>query len=140
MKRRRILLFLLCSVAAITLSIFFWPRESEPEYNGVRLSIWLHRYKSGDTLESFSAIRHIGTNATPFLIRWIQYQRPGWKNALRQNAWKLHPSNRVPLFKRFLTRLMRDDAEIRADGAVYGFEILGSKADPVRPELRRLAA
>src|SRR5580765_1901178 len=101
MKRRRILLLLLGSVAAITLAFLIWPREREPEYDGVPLSGWLNAKENFsasihgipdkalpypnypvDGSKSESAIRHIGTNALPFLVRWIQYKMPLWRRCL----------------------------------------------------------
>jgi hypothetical protein len=84
MKRRRLLRILLASVASIMLAYLVWPREREPEYNGAALSTWLARCGStnqSESLAAVAAIRHIGTNALPFLIRWIQYE-PGWKDSL----------------------------------------------------------
>jgi hypothetical protein len=118
--------------------LLLWPREREPEYNGVTLSAWLQHYKArNDTLETFAAIRHIGTNGFPFLLRWIQYERPGWRKFLYSAVSKLP---RPLSGSRMVKWLLRDKAEERANSAVDGFEILGLGADPVRSELQRLAA
>jgi hypothetical protein len=135
MKRRRILLFVLCSVAAITLAIFIWPREREPEYNGAPLSKWLERYNVGQNVEAAKAIQHIGTNALPFLLRWIQYEPPGWRYALDHLHTRLPSSVQKT---RAVHWLFDDKAEERADRAVSGFEVLGPEAAPAWPDLVHL--
>src|SRR6267142_701380 len=137
MKRRRILLFLLCSVAAITLAIYIRPREREPEYNRIPLSEWIaHYHTDGYDSESFKAIQHIGTNALPYLLRWIQYEKPRWKTSLNVLGEKLPSSiQELPL----LGFLVNDKAERRAELTVAAFSVLGSKAKPATDELLRLA-
>jgi hypothetical protein len=155
MKRRRILLILLGSVAAITFAIFFWPREREPEYDGVSLSLWLkasRNYRKQmlgiphrasplpqypvDGSKADSAIRHIGTNALPFLVRWIQYEPPAWRRSVDRIAFKLPPT---VLNNRPARWLLADNKSDLADRAVTGFAFLGTNATAVLPELQRLA-
>jgi hypothetical protein len=137
MKRRRLLRILLASVASITLAFFIWPREREPEYNGAALSTWLARCGStnqSESLAAVAAIRHIGTNALPFLIRWIQYE-PGWKDSLGRKilGWPVLGS------RRDVQKLIWNMTQYRAITAVNGFRILGSEANPALTELQRLA-
>ena len=56
-------------------------RQREPVYQGQRLSVWLTRYGDGDYTavtqqiakkEVDVAVRHMGTNAVPFLVRRIR--------------------------------------------------------------------
>ena len=137
MKRRRTFFILLGSVASITFAMLLWPREREPEYNGVPLSEWItHFYTDGYTSEAAEAIQHIGTNALPYLVRWIQYEKSRWKTSLNLLGAKL-PS---PIQKFPLSRwLVYDKAERRAELAVEAFVLLGSKAMPAKDELLRLA-
>src|SRR3954469_4010547 len=99
MKTRRIVLVLLAA-GVIGLCAFLWP-EPEPRYQGRKLSQWLllrdsappftrpnglnarlASFKSfpavsyGSSAETEDAIRHIGTNALPYLVKWIQYETP----------------------------------------------------------------
>ena len=135
MKRRRLLLILLGSVASITLAILLWPREREPEYKGLPLSTWLMRYRD-DAPQAIEAIRHIGTNALPYLVRWIQYERPAWRNSLFHLHSKLPSSmQKLGIFH----WMINDQAEFRADLAVEAFSTLGPKANPATDELLRLA-
>lgn len=124
MKRRRILLILIGSVAAVTLAIFIWPRDREPEYDGVSLSQWLQRYKDNKP-QATEAIQHIGTNAFPFLLHWIQYEKPSWRNFLN------HLHSRLPSSvqnSRALHWLLYNKAERCADLSVEAFWIL--RSDP----------
>ncbi len=74
--------------AAILLAKFSGPRE--PTYKGRPLKAWV----KGASFDYRSALRGdyrpparkeaicaMGTNATPFLLKWIQYDTPRWKVA-----------------------------------------------------------
>jgi hypothetical protein len=117
MKRRRLLLILNACVASITIALLVWPREREPEYNSVELSKWLERYNDKKP-HAAEAIRHIGTNALPFLLHWIQYETPGWRNALDHLHTKLPSSVQKA---RPVQWLFKDKAEYRAELSVEGF-------------------
>jgi hypothetical protein len=136
MKRRRILLILLGSVASITLAILLWPREREPEYNGLTISKWLDRWADGRSEGFVFAVSEMGTNATPFLLRAVGYKQPRWK-AWLAGSIRYWPDPLVG--SRCVDWLLKDKAENRAYAAMYGFAALGRKAEPVLPELRRLA-
>ena len=52
-------------------------REGEPEYGGKRLSEWVQvlgarAVNGGDTHLADEAIRHIGTNALPYLLKMVE--------------------------------------------------------------------
>src|SRR6266481_1208433 len=129
MERRRLLLILLGCVASIVLASLVWPREREPEYGGVPLSKWLKGYEfhsmppemPAPPPKTVSAIRHIGTNALPFLVRWIQYDEPRWRYSVNRVASKLPPAL---LYGRAGRWLLADRAQDRAKRAVVGFAFL----------------
>src|SRR5262245_28043596 len=135
MKRRRILLLLVGSVVAITLAFLIWPREREPEYNGVPLSTWLERGNSSNSKEWARAIKHMGTNALPFLIRAAKYEHPCWRN------WLFRTTSKWPagaLTSRVGQWLLGDKPISRRGSSVIAFGILGADADPALDELRRI--
>src|SRR4051812_22032551 len=77
-RRRKILFFAACGLTAIVAVCFFCLRQNEPSYNGRTLSEWCAMY--GDERNSFekrenarTAITSIGTNAIPWLLRWVNY-------------------------------------------------------------------
>src|SRR5260221_5062014 len=65
-------------------------REHEPTYAGKRLSEWVARLSSKNSLEGDSeaenAIRHIGTNSLPYLLKWISYEPAPWRIKLYETA------------------------------------------------------
>jgi len=134
-------------LAAVILGALLWPSEREPEYDGVPLSEWLERYERGKhsmnaTLfvgdsKAIDAIQHIGTNALPFLVRWIQYERPAWRHRLFDASWKL-PHN-IQFSRTFSRLLVLGDKYDRANAAAAAFNILGPRARSAVPELTRLA-
>src|SRR6266498_4012788 len=82
--RRRKLWFLLgCAIAAVLL-LTLW-HEREPRYNGRSLSQWaalldpVDRDEVERAQQADVAIRQIGTNGLPLLLRWIQYQERPWR-------------------------------------------------------------
>jgi hypothetical protein len=139
------------TIAALTLTRH--PRE--PEYAGRSLSQWLAAYNQTVNFggpekpePSADAIRHIGTNALPWLLDWIQYEEPAWRGDLyygrqRQSFFlggighiiKPAPTNRVGSWLQscYPCRPTRHDTM-----AMRGFEILGPQAAPAVPELTRL--
>jgi hypothetical protein len=89
-KRKRVVLLGACLlVAALLVSLL--ARESGPRYNGRSLSKWVVLYdkhamtqESPEFAEAVQAIQTIGTNALPYLLKWIQQEPPSWqRTALR---------------------------------------------------------
>src|ERR1051326_8485766 len=97
MRRRWVTL--LIATVAVTVLVFTLRlvRDREPVYKGRTLSEWL--VIELDTMDSYSAIgetveaakrqsaattaiRQIGTNALPSLLKWTAYQEPPWRTNL----------------------------------------------------------
>src|SRR5437762_2441235 len=90
-KRRKYGLLLGVALVAVGVVVVL-SRSGEPAYGGRRLSEWVDGYATRyPNSESDEAIRQIGTNAIPYLLKWIQYETPGWKSALRglKPSWEL---------------------------------------------------
>lgn len=135
MKRRRgILLIALGAIIVAMLLTALWPSE-EPEYQGKRLSAWLGVYMNAPNNataeeQAADAVRHIGTNALPFLVKWMDYEQPKWRDKL---ANKLV---RVPIpFARAVVGPLLGAGRYRAGVAVLGFDILREEAAPAVPAL-----
>jgi hypothetical protein len=138
---RRILLVLLAVAFVVGLTALVWHGPREPRYQGKSLSEWLKLYRPMGpprlvgSKETADAVRHIGTNALPFLVSWIEeYQElPPWRARLRRYASK--PTSRG---RRILLEMIAQP-EFRAARACWGFEILGETAAPAIPDLVRVA-
>ena len=78
-KRGAQFVSLLCLLLAGLLVIFL-RRDVEPSYNGRTLSEW--SISGGDIKlnEAEDAIRHIGTNSLPFVLRWVTAEPLAWRN------------------------------------------------------------
>jgi hypothetical protein len=135
-KRRRLFIIISASIAAVILGFLLWPTEREPEYNGATLTKWLERYNDGNNPEAAEAIRHIGTNALPFLLRWIRYESPGWRKTLDHLHTRLPSSIQKA---RVVHWLFDDRTEHRAELSVEAFSALKLAAKPASDELLRLA-
>jgi HEAT repeat protein len=139
MRRRRFLLLAGCAITAILVTLL-WPREREPEFKGCKLSDWLVQYQNQwhydgyydtpELREAGEAVRHIGTNALPCLLKWISYEIPAWRYQLFGTATKSRFFRSQAMVKRLL-----GEREFRADLARIGFEILGPDARQAVPEL-----
>jgi len=83
MRRRSLCLILVVLVVLAGVIVVLTTREREPEYKGKRLSEWVRGYGIYDPIrdirETDEAIRHIGTNALPYLLKWVRYERPSWR-------------------------------------------------------------
>src|SRR6516165_9242086 len=96
-KRKRLLLTLGFTVLALVL-LFALTRTHEPTAHGKPLSYWVEIY-SGPVIarpatapqaraEAEAAIKQIGTNAIPFLLKWMDYELPQWKFKLLMKTAK----------------------------------------------------
>lgn len=131
-RKRVIIVFLVCVLVGIGV-IAFWPEEREPQYNGKKLSEWLELSRSVDRSDRSSAedaVRKIGTNALPWLVKWLNYDTPAWKNMLG-NFW---PFNRAPR----RVQKMIWARENRSWHASRGFGILRGRGSPAIPDLARM--
>lgn len=133
--KRATLAVLVCIVAAIGL-FSFRSRYAEPSYAGKSLSQWLQVYEESgscdpDEPDAAQAIRAIGTKAIPFLIHWICYHEPKWKEQAR---W---------LFNRSVGRfqpswMIADTTQLTQSRAHFGFRVLGPSAASAVPALHDL--
>jgi hypothetical protein len=128
-----------CALAALIAMLAF-PREREPEYGGRYLTEWIRLYLQSpdrftDGQEAAEAVRHIGTNALPLLLKWTDYEPPGWKTMLATNAPAA--ARRPGYFRSAYVRLLNRPADDLNWLARFGFEILGPQARPALPEIQR---
>jgi HEAT repeat protein len=132
MRRRLLVLFVVAFVLTLGAVAFFSLRgEREPEYNGWKLSEYVEAHLS--PLSSHhnlrgpagaKAVRHIGTNALPCLIRWTLYEEPRWQ------SWA---DRELP--SRLADCIHFVDANERRSKGVTGFYMLGEIASPAIPAL-----
>lgn len=135
-RGRRILVALLGFALVPAVLAAAWPREKEPEYQGKKLSEWLIAYQGYGRFNSepTNALHHIGTNALPFLIKWLPYELPKWRNRLTLAVAEL--PNSFP--RRFLATLVMGQGAIRASVTLAGFRYLGQEAAPAVPAITQL--
>ena len=143
-KRR--IVFALCALAAGGLvAIAVWPSQKEPDYKGKKLSEWVNdgviitqfggRNRVWTMEQSAEALRHMGTNALPFLVKWLAYQRPAWRKAAFSSYCKLPLRFQNDSIRR---RIYGVDPATRRDAVLWCFWILGSDARPAIPDLVEL--
>jgi hypothetical protein len=139
-KRKQVLVIgAVCALVSAVVLIASLNGPKEPEYQGKKLSEWIAMpIKSGSTpgtsgvvgdAEMAGAIRAIGTNGLPFLVRWVEYETPVWKLNL---AKYIPPGGTDHLTSRLVWR-----QETRADQALYGFLYLGKQGTAAMPTLGR---
>jgi hypothetical protein len=62
------------------LGLALWPKDREPSSQGKPLRVWLKGFdasqQSSEYAEAESAIRNMGTNALPWLIRYLRHKDP----------------------------------------------------------------
>jgi hypothetical protein len=113
--------------------VAFWPGEREPEYDGKKLSDWLAVQNERPT-EVSDAVRAIGTNGVPILIRWVEYQTPPWRYRLARMYFKV---SRFMYSDSLVNILVNGKAKMRSYNSLFAFRILGTNASPAIPELAR---
>jgi hypothetical protein len=137
-KRRRLFIIISASIAAVILGFVVWPREREPEYNGIPLSTWLERGGRNyyDT-QFITAIKHTGTNGLPILVRSVDYRISRWRLWF---ADKIGPKLPIAVMNKGPVQWLLDEPALRrAHAAVVAFEILGPDASPALDDLKRIA-
>ena len=128
-KRRRLGLIVVLGVA-ITAAAFFALRPREPVYQGKPLSEWIDRLNVGSDEQiqvAEEAVRHLGTNGLPALIRMIDSEDSWLKTKIMQLAEK----------QSFL-KLPLVSGRIDQFRAVNAFHVLGAEAKPASSDLLKL--
>jgi len=141
MRRNRRVFVLILMPLGLAGAVWWFGGDHEASYRGRGLSDWVDRYQALDsrafeTGEVVDAIRHLGTNALPELVRRLGYD-PAPR---RKRASTL--GRALPGFLRrrvFLQPLLIDQREFRANTATVALAVLGPEAGRALPELARLA-
>ena len=133
MRKKHRILFATLVVALLGAIAWVALRRNEPEpiYQGKSLSEWLAIYDPTNTVRSpedlqatQAAIREMGTNAIPVLLRMMRTQDPRWKEwlinlARRQSVVPVRHVSSASLHER----------------AALGLTVLGHQADSAIPDL-----
>ncbi|MBI1176351.1 hypothetical protein GC207_02810 [bacterium] len=113
-------------VAIIGITVFlFFAGKPEPTHEENPLSYFVALYEpyqgnsDADRQYAGQAIKEMGTNAVPFLLKWIRYEEPDRVDQIRDWLWA---RTKEPFFN-------RQNDEDRARAAVYAFRALGPAAD-----------
>jgi hypothetical protein len=147
-KRRQVIMV---AAAAIILGLSWFAiiHQREPRYEGRPLSEWMRLYtplRPGMTLrpevtvtpeDAADALRHIGTNALPFLRSWVQelQDMPPRRQRLFATVWgwSYGTPGRDVLLELIGGRYLR------ARRAFWALQILGETARDAVPDLARVA-
>jgi len=128
--------FVVLMVGVITASML--TQEREPEYEGHTLSQWLRAdvdpsraaFGPPSKYEITNAVQHIGSNALPYLIRWLDYHPTTWRACLDTLSHAFPKRLRASFWDR--------SAIINPELALTGFKILGHEAKSALPDLVRM--
>ena len=132
MRKWYIALFALACVALVFVTVQLTRTGEGPIFRGHHLSYWLVLAQAHPENEmAGEAIRNAGTNALPFLLKWIRYEPP---------PWKVKVLNATP---RSLTGpvsfVITSHRHFRASQSANAFRVLGTNAISAVPELTALA-
>jgi hypothetical protein len=140
MRNRKKGIFIALSIAAVVGLLAFFAGDREPRYNGRSLSTWYVLWvKAGEEeddhadarkTEAAYAIRQIGTNAIPILLKRLRTQ---YSQGLRFYLWRTLPARVTDL--RVVSFLL---AGPRRAEPTSTFVILGPTAAPAVTELATL--
>src|SRR6266496_4579891 len=138
LRRRKLWILLGCAIAAI-LILTLW-REREPHYDGRSLSQWIALLNGGyakdpdiSQRDAEQAVRSIGTNGLPFLIKLLNYREAPWHTRLDSLCNKLPENVAHPL-----SRLVLHGGKERQQDAFSTLCVLGADAKPAIPALTNL--
>jgi hypothetical protein len=124
MRQRRLYLISIGLLVLIGFVVAEFSPRREPSSGGRKLSEWLefaprpYVPSHPQVMQAAKAIRHMGTNAVPWLVKWIGYDAPPWKVSFYQLAGKV--------FKKSPVDLLQDDKQTKRGAAcVFAFSALG---------------
>jgi HEAT repeat protein len=141
MPWRRLLIILAVCAAVIAVVVALIPRE--PKYDGRTLSEWIkdsapRRSPDPEQTRAIEAVRHIGTNGLPCLIKWIGAKEPAdWQIKLTRANSRLPRWIRLRLLPSlFGFNSYKSYRRLALDG----FLVLGPEAAPAVPDLLQIVA
>jgi hypothetical protein len=127
--RIKFLPVLLFTVCLVLVSLALWGPPPEPKHKGRVLGDWLADLDTTNhpvqRQRAMIAVREIGTNALPLLLRLLETDRTGLAGTLRE-------------MRRFQTVLEFQPSSLFRWRAIYGFRALGPSARVAIPRLTEL--
>ncbi len=133
MRSRRVILFFCRGVLACVAIVADLSGDSEPSWEGRKLSSWLMEgygaigtHTGFDNEAADAAVRHVGTNALPYLVRELGAKHSSTKLVLASFA-----------SKQSVLHVHYVDGDSRRHQAVEAFRALGQIPAPALPQLRR---
>lgn len=135
-QRRRVALILVGCAGVVAIVALAWWRGGEPTYRWRTLSQWLAVYSNENESEADSpegkraaeaadAIRHIGTNGLPFILKWMAGQpthdEMEWFEIVGSKAAPAIPA---------LTRMLNDSSQDVVRRAIYPLAYIGKEGLP----------
>ena len=135
---------LLVTIAGVIAWHLLRPQERQPVYQGKGLRAWLREYAGWDVgpeewaqakARAEHAVRQIGTNAIPPLLRMVQKMESP-RMARLIDWWDQHFANRnrLPAWIRHPAWYKNQARYLNMEGEI-GFKILGSDVQQAAPEL-----
>ena len=160
--------FVLLTAAALSTELWLVLHPNEPGYQGKGLTAWLRQHYNYSNFDPYgeqskarleeaeTAIRHIGTNALPVLLKMARTKRTSPKSVIAFYFWAEFQARKDPLVlaevgfqtlgpiakpavPALLDLLNDQDLETRRDGAIYLGEIGPAAEDAVPALLQHLA-
>src|SRR5258708_6153933 len=133
-KRRRLFVILIGAGVLVGVLVLVFGPSRESEYGGKRLSEWVEELSTNASPAGKSraeeAVRHIGTNALPYLLTWIRYEAPPRTTELNQAI--------ISVRQTLSAAWNPYDKQCRAEGSLVAFGALGREARGAIPELVRI--
>jgi hypothetical protein len=122
-------------LAALCFAAF---HEHEPVCRGKPLSKWLLEATQTSDLHNSGAddaVREMGTNTLPLLLKWLAYDPPAWRTRMT-GIYNAFPK---ALRNSSLLDLVAGKRSVQLHAAsVWAFHMLGPEAAPAVPELIRI--
>ncbi len=138
MRKRRIYAIVIAVGILVGALVLVLLLSREPSYGGKRLSEWVDSYSYSIDRGRYTpkqrdqAILGIGTNALPYLLKWIRYDTRPWKSKL---FGTLNPALKSikPSWQ-----LSDENEHLRADGSVLALITLSPETDATIAALSKL--
>jgi HEAT repeat protein len=131
------MLVLVGLLLAVLVATIIWPWQREPEYKGLTLSKWAEA-RPGDSRGATEAVRQMGTNALPWLVKWVVNEPLSpWQSKVLKIVAKFPTRMGGGYAQKSLSGFER---QRRARLAWDGLHFLGPDARAAVPDLVKMAS
>src|SRR5436305_15036274 len=97
MRKRHVYLIVIAVAVLVGCFVAVLLFSRQPSYHGRPLEVWIRlQFAPPANGQAAEAIRRIGTNGFPYLLKWVRYETPPWKTKLADVLYPILMRHQIP--------------------------------------------